>query len=112
MSSLTASALAVKPSRTLRVLAPGLVHVNETRGKRSVSDLYRVTPIDADFGDGFEVAKVLAADMTGVDYAEPYHVNLSGATSTCECKGHLRHGHKTVCRHIALIRVLKNAGKL
>jgi hypothetical protein len=42
----------VKPVRTLRLLAPGLVRVTEGKA----ADVYTVRRIPADFGDAFEVA--------------------------------------------------------
>ncbi len=38
-----------------------------------------------------------------------YNVLLDGERSSCECKGHLRHGH---CRHVEALTALKAAGKL
>jgi hypothetical protein len=32
--------------------------------------------------------------------------------ASCECLGHLRHGHRIVCKHIACTRALLQAGKL
>jgi hypothetical protein len=39
-----------------------------------------------------------------------YDVDL-GAGS-CECLGHLRHGHRTVCKHRAALAALAAAGRL
>jgi len=38
-----------------------------------------------------------------------YNVLLDGRRSSCECKGHLRHGH---CRHVEALTALRAAGKL
>jgi hypothetical protein len=69
-------------------------------------DYYRLTRIDADFGTAFHLQKVVSG-------SESYDVSLLPAgRSTCECLGHLRHGHKTVCKHIAALGVLSNLGKI
>jgi hypothetical protein len=39
-----------------------------------------------------------------------YDVDLSAGS--CECAGHLRWGHKTVCKHRAVLAALIAAGKL
>jgi hypothetical protein len=57
---------------------------------------YRVSGVESDFGRGF-----LFENESG----ESYHVHLDGEDRSCECTGHLRHGH---CKHadgiLALIR--------
>jgi hypothetical protein len=66
---------------------------------------YLLTPIPADFGRGFRLEKVgLEADGEG-----PYHVNLDGASGTCDCKGFGRWNH---CKHADGLAALIAAGKL
>jgi hypothetical protein len=94
MSTVTRTRRRVKPSRSIRWLSrpegsiPGLVTI--TSGKDR--DTYSLQPILADFGHGFELAKVNADPA-----AEVYHVNLDGLESSCDCKGFLRHSH---CKHV------------
>src|SRR2546421_7369272 len=38
-----------------------------------------------------------------------YHVNLDGRASTCDCKGHVSHGH---CKHVESLLALERAGGL
>jgi hypothetical protein len=60
--------------------------------------------VTADFGRGFLVEKIDTAAQTAA-----YHVNLDGDKRTCECKGHLRHGH---CKHADGLAALIAAGRL
>ncbi len=95
----------VKPARFINVaVRPSDVNpffvVKVVEGKKL--DHYAVTPIPSDWGTAFTVEK-LGAEQ------EPYHVCLAGADSTCDCKGHLRHGH---CRHVEGLTALANAGRL
>jgi hypothetical protein len=83
-----------------------LVRIEE-RGPRSTFERhYYVRSIPSDFGRAFRWEKF------SVEGGETYHVNLDGEPGTCECKGHLAHGHKTVCKHIACSRKLIAEGKL
>jgi hypothetical protein len=67
---------------------------------------YYVAAIPSDFGRAFRWEKF------SVEGGETYHVCLDGTSATCECKGHLAHGHRTVCKHIAATRKLIEQGKL
>ena len=58
-------------------------------------------------GAGFRLTKFEQHQRGDEDAA--YHVLLDGERSTCECKGHLRHGR---CRHVAALAALQAAGKL
>jgi hypothetical protein len=66
---------------------------------------YFVDAIPADYGRAFCLSK-----FTG----ESYDVNLGDAQHppSCECKGHLRWGHRTVCKHLAGLKALVEAGRL
>jgi hypothetical protein len=90
-----------KQPRSLRLLAPGLVRIVE--GPKS--DLYTFRKIPSDYGTAYRVQKVGAVGSAGQD---AYHVNLSADGDSCECKGHLRHGHRTVCRHISMLKALSS----
>jgi hypothetical protein len=115
MSEPTTRRSPVKPTRTrfVRVLATYAAdHVLaeiEERGPRScTADRYAVWAIPSDYGRAFRVVKV------GDEEASYYAVNVGGEgePATCECKGHLQHGDRTVCRHIACLRALIASGKL
>jgi hypothetical protein len=67
---------------------------------RAAAD-YFVTSIPADFGRGFVVEKIGQEGR--------YSVNLEGDRRTCECKGHLAHGH---CKHADGLAALVAAGRL
>jgi hypothetical protein len=67
-------------------------------------DLYWVGEIDCDFGRGFAVEK-----WAGV---EVYHVHLDATGDSCDCLGHIRWGHKTVCKHVAGIKACIQAGRI
>lgn len=92
-----------KPARSVALhirpdgAAPGAIEL--TVGKQSGG--YLMTEIGSDFGRAFAVEK--AEDGT------VYHVLLDGAESSCECMGHLRHGH---CKHVSGLSALIDAGKL
>ncbi len=95
----------VKPARAIGVaVRPSEVNpffvVRVTEGKKL--DHYAVTPIPSDWGTAYAVEK-LGAEQ------EPYHVNLAGADSVCDCKGFTRHGH---CRHVEGLAALTKAGRL
>jgi hypothetical protein len=67
--------------------------------------LYLLRPVKSQIGGaGWRVEKL--------DGGDAYHVLLNGRQSTCECLGHLRHGHKTLCKHVAALAALTAAGKL
>lgn len=61
-------------------------------------------------GRGWRLEK-FAIDCRGQG-DEVYHVHLGGEQDTCECRGHLQHGHKTVCRHRAALQALLARGRL
>ena len=70
---------------------------------------YWLERIPADQGHGFLLIK------WEVEEGEPtqYNVNLHGPKGhTCECRGHLRWGHKTQCKHVASLLELIAEGKL
>jgi hypothetical protein len=71
---------------------------------------YKLTRLDADFGTAY---RLLRADQGDGQGSEQYDVNLQDfGRSTCECKGHLRWGHKTVCKHIACLFQLQKQGRI
>ena len=95
-----------KPERRIRLittptaLQPGIVRI---RVAAEATDYFLFT-LAADFGRGFRLEKI---GTEGND--DHYHVNIDGDTKTCECKGHLRHGH---CKHGDGLAALIAAGKL
>jgi hypothetical protein len=117
MAEITKSRKYVKPARKVRLEEPfgmRLLVITETAelkaGPRVKVTSYRLREVPSDFGRAFELRKLEA------DGGEVYHVNLAdgpdGPEDSCECKGHLRHGHRTVCRHVAGLKALAAAGKL
>jgi hypothetical protein len=112
MSTLSQPSARVKPVRkpvvrTVRIACgpspdnPYFVVVI-TVGKKF--DDYCVKPIASDFGAAYHVEKMFNPDDT------VYHVNLSDdGAMTCDCRGHLAHGH---CKHGEALLALRQAGKL
>ncbi len=96
-----------KPARFIRLCvkpdgpAPGVVRI--TVGQDQAD--YLLTPLATDFGRGFEVRKI-GLEANGED---PYHVNLDGASGTCDCKGFGRWNH---CKHADGLAALIAAGRL
>jgi hypothetical protein len=102
----TAPARQRKPriARTLRYFdgTPGLLEL--TVG--GVVQDYYLTEIAADWGRAFEVRKPLPEGTV-------YHVHLDADMGdTCDCPGHLRWGHRTVCKHLSAVRALLAQGRL
>jgi hypothetical protein len=107
MSNVTRSPRRRKPvARLIGILEPptadmpGLLKI--IQGKEAAIYWYREIP--ADFGGrAFELRKFQAE--------EAYHVLLpgNGCHGSCECKGHLRHGH---CKHSEGLQALEQAGRL
>jgi hypothetical protein len=119
MSTLPSQDPTVKPTRprkirTVTVLNPCLpsgavlVEVCERSSPTAEGKLthFYVREIPADFGRAFEWAKF------GCQGGEMYHVNIGDKDhpASCECLGHLHHGHRTVCRHVAATRALIERG--
>jgi hypothetical protein len=106
MSNLTKARKRVKPVRTIRLVVPlnaeggnGLVRISV--GKEAAD--YLLSRIPADFGTAFRLEKV------GEEDATPYHVNLNGRQTTCECKGFARWNR---CKHADGLAALSAAGKV
>jgi len=98
---------AKKPARTLTLAGwdattkTGTLTISE--GTKAVA--YVLTEIDAGYAErAFRFEKV--------EDGEAYHVSLERQGHTCECLGHLRHGHRTTCKHIAAVLKLIETGKL
>jgi hypothetical protein len=84
----------------------GWAAVAITVGKQT--DTYLLHTIPTDFGGGaigFEVEKLDAELAT----LKTYHVLLNGPESSCDCKGHCRHGH---CKHREGLQVLVQSGRM
>jgi hypothetical protein len=72
---------------------------------------YYLQPLPADFGLAFRLTKL--AHQVEAGMPDHYDVRLDPrGRHSCECLGHLRHGHKTVCRHVAACVALVASGKL
>jgi hypothetical protein len=108
-----------KPARFVNLVvglnadgANGVIRIREVKGKRNpvaTEDRYFLSRVPSDFGQAFYLEKI------GAEAEESrYHVNLGadGTGNSCECRGHLRWGHKTPCRHVGALLALRVAGKL
>src|SRR5947209_820798 len=94
----------VKPARTCRLLdvGPGhrLLSVVQGTGEQAAQTHYHLSEVACDFGRGFELRKLVT------DGGETYSVHLDSTGDSCTCLGHLRWGHKTVCKHIGAVKAL------
>jgi hypothetical protein len=101
-------------TRNIRIERPidptgrGAVRITTQEGQQEpCSVVYACTVFGADFGLGVYLTK---EEGEGTDEScQSYTVNLDGLTSTCECKGYLRHRH---CKHVEGLLVLQGRGKL
>ncbi len=107
---MTDTAAPAKPARSLSWNAEGKFFLIQQGGKTSG---YWLKELTHDLGPAarcFSVTK-FAADRTAGD--QPYYdVVISPAGDDCDCRGHLRYGWKTACRHVAAVRCLIAKGKL
>src|SRR5262249_30477038 len=97
-----------KPARFVKLISyPDGSHalvIRQVLSKnREQVDAYALAEIGADTGRGFRLMK---PDGT------VYSVNVGGDHDSCECLGHEKHGHRTVCKHRASIAALIAQGKL
>jgi hypothetical protein len=96
-----------KPERTVRLAVEPTAEKSGvfiiTVGKETFPCF--VDEISADYGRAFCLSKF---DGTS------YDVNLGDEQhpQSCECKGHLRWGHRTVCKYLAGLKALVEAGRL
>jgi hypothetical protein len=60
----------------------------------------------------FRLTKFIATQTTGSPDHYDVTVRPADGSGTCECRGHLRWGHKTVCKHRAALLALHRSGKL
>lgn len=110
MASLLSRKPVRKTNRTCRVFksnVPGLCVVRIDQD--GISDHYHTQEIESDFGRGFVMTKHVMHEDGSWTANDPYHVNIDGKCSSCECKGYLKHWH---CRHIESLTALINAGKV
>ena len=94
-----------KPARSIRVCVKptaetaGVVRITVSKAAQD----YILTVIPADFGRGFLVEKI------SFNAPASYHVNIDGDRRSCECPGHVQHGH---CKHSDGLAALIAAGRL
>lgn len=90
-----------KPARSLSIVHQegDTIIVGITVGKTFAH--YFITPMQASFGQGFQIEK--QAD-DGSETVEPYHVNIDGPVTHCDCRGHGRHQR---CKHSDAVRKLQ-----
>jgi hypothetical protein len=105
MTTLTQTCKTRKPNRTLRLYPGSPALLEMAIGPDTFS--YWLRPLAAEQGQAFELRKSIS------DGGEAYHVLLHGpAGHSCECKGHLRWGHRTLCKHVASLLALIEQGKI
>jgi hypothetical protein len=97
-----------KPVRTVRLSppsgdAPGILDI--VQDGKLTSFFY--WPIPSDWGISARLEK-FATHRRG-DGDDEYDVNLEETGGSCECRGHLSHGH---CRHVEALRALAAKGEL
>lgn len=102
-----------KPPRKVRLegLANEVMVITDGEGAAAKEVRYHLSPLAADFGLAFSVRKFTADGGNGT----AYDVCLGGGpgnSDICGCKGHLQHGHRTVCRHVAALRALLTHGRV
>jgi hypothetical protein len=86
--------------------------ITEGDGEKAKRCGYYLTPVPCDGGVAYHFEK-FSTDEGGDAEARDYDVYLSAhGNHSCECKGHLRWGHKTRCRHVAALLALIAQGKL
>jgi hypothetical protein len=69
---------------------------------------YLVQRLPADFGAAYRLEKL---DGSGEAYDVCFESECGGHDS-CECKGHHRWSHRTVCKHVAALLVLRQLKKI
>jgi hypothetical protein len=112
MSTVTSRKPRVKPVRFARLWKGENLDILTLiigEGEKQTRQDYYLYRIDgAAFGLAFKVEKLM------VDGGDVYHVNLDPANGhhSCECLGHVKHGHKTRCKHVASLLALRAAGRL
>jgi hypothetical protein len=97
--------ITVSRTRTPRKPEPRTVHLTTIDSTRvlwltvgQLTTAYRLDSLESDFGQAFRLSK---AD-NGNGNPETYNVCLMPARrSTCECLGHLHHGHCSVSAEVA-----------
>ena len=94
-----------KPARSIRLcIAPSPLNAGVVRitiGHKSQDYLLNEVEGSAAFGRGFLVEKI--------GHEESYHVNIDHDNRTCECEGHITHGH---CKHADGLAALIAAGRI
>jgi hypothetical protein len=120
MSSIASAAPARKSSRpkpprraTLGAPVNGVYPLLVTvgTGEKAQRFGYYVEALPCDFGLAFRFTKLEHQVEEGMQ--DHYDVRLDPrGHHSCECLGFLRHGHKTVCKHVAACVALVASGKL
>lgn len=96
---------ATKTQRTLSYnRLTGILHVTDARSEKG----YYVDRLASEYGAAYRLTKLIRK----AGEPDHYDVCLDGDEATCECLGHLKHGHKTVCRHVAALRCLRQRGSI
>ncbi len=109
---MTATRTAAKPARSLSWNAEGKFFLIQ-QGRSTAG--YWLAELNRCDMQGAERCFRLTKFARDIKPGEPtnYDVVISpDGFDSCECLGHLRHGHKTVCRHVAAVRCLIAKGKI
>lgn len=126
MASVTTRKPRVKPARHVswfERLGPNVndvgclefLYIHPANSRRPLpikeTEFYLIERLATDFGTAaFRLEKVEMVDGEPLPSLESaYCVNLHPDGSSCECKGHLKHGH---CKHVESLTALKLAGQL
>src|SRR5262245_37909277 len=73
---------------------------------------YWLRLVPSDFGEAFQLTKIIPTGDGPAELGEVYHVLFEDAwpeAPRCDCKGALRWGH---CKHADAIKALREKGKL
>jgi len=83
-----------------------LLEIVESNSKSSRAEYYLCDELKADWGTA-------AYRLEKID-GTVYDVLLDDNTGhhTCDCPGHVQHGHRTRCKHVAGLLALRQAGQL
>ena len=112
MSTVPVHRARVKPIRTANLtplMSSGehILTLTDGVGEQAKRAHYHLSCQRCDFGRGFRLEKLSLQGST------VYHVCLAtDGKHTCDCLGHLRWGHRTICKHIASITTLTEQGRI
>jgi hypothetical protein len=77
-----------------------------TIGKQEFGYWLDRLPCEIEGEAAFRLTKFVATRKPGQPDAYDVRLDCRKAAGSCECMGHLKHGHKTPCKHLAALFVL------